>query len=248
MESTALVQSSLKPLYALSPSGSEETCSLQRKLRNAATRIPDSCSDVSRPAFSSVCLGRGHGFGSQDGTTSENSPLRWNPDLPRANPIGHLCSSTGKHISALWSRIHWVSTLPSTSCQDSILGCWRGAACLYRMGLISSQGDLRQGGPRMPLSIYGCRELPTRRDTWEVTICFVLAHGHPSGCSLHQVCPLILDPSHGTSSVVEIWNVGILTFDLSLVPWPCSHLPIHLNPPSIQGGRGYNSLCSPSGT
>lgn len=160
MESTALVQSSLKPLYALSPSGSEETRSLQRKLRNSATRIPDSCSDVSRPAFSSVCLGRGHGFGSQDGTTSENSPLRWNPDLPRANPIGHLCSSTGKHISALWSRIHWVSTLPSTSCQDSILGCWRGTACLYRMGLISSQGDLRQGGPRMPLSIYGCRSSP----------------------------------------------------------------------------------------
>lgn len=226
-------------------SGSEETLSLRRKLRNSATRIPDSCSDVSRPVFSSVCLGGGHWFGSQDGTTSEHSPLRWNLDLPRANPIGHLCSGTGKHISALWSRLHWIPTLPSTSCQDSILGCWRGAACLYRMGLVSSQADMRQGGPWMPLSIYGCGELPTRRDAREVTVCFVLAHGHPSGW---VVRPLILDPTHGTSSVVEIRNVGILTFDLSLVPWPCSHPPIRLNPPPIQGGRGYNSPCSPSGT
>lgn len=106
IESTASVRSSLKPLLALSPSGSEETLSLRRKLRNSATRIPDSCSDVSGPAFSSVCLGGGHGFGPQDGTTSENSPLRWNLDLPRANPIGHLCSRRGKRIRALWSRFH----------------------------------------------------------------------------------------------------------------------------------------------
>ncbi|KAB0407024.1 hypothetical protein E2I00_016232 [Balaenoptera physalus] len=44
---------------------SEETLSLRRKLRSSATGTPDSCFDVSRSTFISVCLGAGRGFGSE---------------------------------------------------------------------------------------------------------------------------------------------------------------------------------------
>ena len=68
---------------------------------------------------------------------------------------------------------------------------------------------------------------------------------------MHQVVLYIwfvVDPTYGTSSVVEIQNAGILTVDLNLVPWPCSHPAIPLNPPPIRAGRGYSLPCSPSGT
>ncbi|XP_058383772.1 nucleotide-binding oligomerization domain-containing protein 2 isoform X2 [Diceros bicornis minor] len=46
----------LKGMTSSWKSGSEETLSLQRKLRSSATGTPDCCFDVSRPTFVSVCL------------------------------------------------------------------------------------------------------------------------------------------------------------------------------------------------
>ena len=45
------------------------------------------------------------GLHPRNGMTSDSSPLRWHLVLPRANPIGHLCSGRGRRIRALQSRL-----------------------------------------------------------------------------------------------------------------------------------------------
>ena len=74
----------------------------------------------------------------------------------------------------------------------------------------------------MPLRAYWCRELHVRRGIQDATFCCVSTHGHPLGCSLRLVPPLILDPC--TWHFLCGWGFRILAFSALL-------LPLHPSPP-----------------